>query len=191
MDMSKVLIVEDQPAVANALRLLFDLNDIETATARGPEAAVRLMERGDVDLVLQDMNFTPGATSGGEGIALFRRLRQLDPALPILLLTAWTSLETAVQLVKEGASDYLSKPWDDLSCWRRARSLDFGDRRASLKPVARLEETSSELRDAPRRVALVAGAKSDAPSVTVRIGPGRRRSPISFMRTPARADLVK
>lgn len=121
--MSKVLIVEDQPAVANALRLLFDLNDIETSTASGPEAAVRLIERGGVDLVLQDMNFTPGATSGEEGIALFRRLRQLDPTLPVLVLTAWTSLETAVQLVKEGASDYLSKPWDDARLLATVRNL--------------------------------------------------------------------
>ena len=121
--MSKVLIVEDQPAVANALRLLFDLNDIETSTAPGPDAALRLIERGGVDLVLQDMNFTPGATSGEEGIALFRRVRQLDPALPVLVLTAWTSLETAVQLVKEGASDYLQKPWDDTRLLATVRSL--------------------------------------------------------------------
>ena len=121
--MSKVLIVEDQPAVANALRLLFDLSGIETSTVSGPDAALRLIERGGVDLVLQDMNFTPGATSGEEGIALFRRVRQLDPALPVLVLTAWTSLETAVQLVKEGASDYLQKPWDDARLLATVRSL--------------------------------------------------------------------
>src|ERR1700755_3337473 len=112
-DMSRVLIVEDQPAVAKALRMLFDLHDIETEAASNPEGAVRRLERGDIDLGLQAMNFTPGATSGEEGIALFRRLRQFDPELPVLLLTAWTSLETAVQLVKEGASDYRAKPWDD------------------------------------------------------------------------------
>ena len=100
----KVLIVEDQPAVAKALRVLFDLNDIETESTSSPDVALRAMAQGDVDLVLQDMNFSPGATSGDEGIALFRRLRQSDPDLPVLLLTAWTSLETAVQLVKEGAS---------------------------------------------------------------------------------------
>jgi DNA-binding NtrC family response regulator len=121
--MSRVLIVEDQPAVANALRLLFDLNDIETTTARNPEAAVRVIERGEIDLVVQDMNFTPGATSGEEGIALFRRVRQLAPEVPVLVLTAWTSLETAVQLVKEGASDYLAKPWDDRKLVETVRGL--------------------------------------------------------------------
>ncbi|MGN6186568.1 MAG: sigma-54-dependent transcriptional regulator, partial [Thermoanaerobaculia bacterium] len=58
-------------------------------------------------------NFTPGTTSGDEGVALFRQLRARDAELPILLMTAWTSLETAVQLVKEGATDYMAKPWDD------------------------------------------------------------------------------
>jgi DNA-binding NtrC family response regulator len=121
--MSRVLIVEDQPAVANALRLLFELHDIESTTARNADTAMRIVRRGDVDLVVQDMNFTPGATSGEEGTALFRRLRQEDPNLPVLVLTAWTSLETAVQLVKEGASDYLAKPWDDKRLVSTVRSL--------------------------------------------------------------------
>jgi DNA-binding NtrC family response regulator len=123
MLMSKVLIVEDQPAVAKALRMLFDLNDIEAEATSSVDGALRAVERGDVDVVLQDMNFTPGATSGEEGIALFRRLRQADPQLPVVLLTAWTSLETAVQLVKEGATDYLAKPWDDTKLVATVRNL--------------------------------------------------------------------
>ena len=121
--MSRILIVEDQPAVAKALRMLLDLNDIESEATASPDAALRAIERGGVDLVLQDMNFTPGATTGEEGIALFRRLRAADPELPVLLLTAWTSLETAVQLVKEGASDYLAKPWDDAKLVATVRNL--------------------------------------------------------------------
>ncbi|HEX7153817.1 MAG TPA: sigma-54 dependent transcriptional regulator [Thermoanaerobaculia bacterium] len=119
----RVLIIEDQPAVAKALRLLFDLNDIEAETTSSPDTALALVERGEVDLVLQDMNFAPGATSGAEGIDLFRRFRRLDPEMPVLLLTAWTSLETAVQLVKEGASDYLAKPWDDTKLVATVRNL--------------------------------------------------------------------
>ena len=121
--MTRVLIVEDQPAIAKALRMLFELHDVESVIASDPDHAVRLIERGEVGLLLQDMNFTPGVTSGDEGIALFRRVRALDPELPILLMTAWTSLETAVQLVKEGATDYLAKPWDDAKLVATVRSL--------------------------------------------------------------------
>ena len=119
----KVLVVEDQPAVAKALRVLFDFNDIACQTVTSPEAAVRAVAAGDVDVVLQDMNFAPGATSGDEGVALFRRIRAIDEAVPVLLITAWTSLETAVQLVKEGAADYLAKPWDDAKLLASVRNL--------------------------------------------------------------------
>ncbi|HEX8616959.1 MAG TPA: sigma-54 dependent transcriptional regulator, partial [Thermoanaerobaculia bacterium] len=121
--MSRVLIVEDQAAVAKALRLLFDVHDVPSIVTSDPEAAVRMIERGEAGLLLQDMNFTPGATSGDEGVALFRRVRAIDPELPILLMTAWTSLETAVQLVKEGATDYLAKPWDDAKLVATVRGL--------------------------------------------------------------------
>lgn len=119
----KVLIVEDHPAVAKALRFLFDTNDIACVTTSDPDRAVSLVEKREVDLVLQDMNFSPGATSGEEGMSLFRRLRAVDPQLPVLLITAWTSLETAVQLVKEGASDYMAKPWDDAKLLASVRNL--------------------------------------------------------------------
>jgi len=108
-----VLVVEDQPAVARALLLLFDIHGIDAFAASNADEALRAVGRGEVDVVLQDMNFTPGATSGDEGMALFRRLRQIAPGIPVVLLTAWTSLESAVQLVKEGATDYLAKPWND------------------------------------------------------------------------------
>src|SRR3954470_6453233 len=121
--MQKVLIVEDQPGVASALRVLFDLHGVPSAVADNPDAAVRIVERGEAGVVLQDMNFTPGTTSGDEGIALFRRMRVIDPELPILLMTAWTSLQTAVQLVKEGAADYMAKPWDDAKLVATVRAL--------------------------------------------------------------------
>lgn len=119
----KVLIVEDQPAVAKALCVLFELHGLECESTSNPQRAAAMVERGEVGVVLQDMNFTPGAVSGDEGIALFRRLRSIDPDMPILLITAWTSLETAVQLVKEGAADYLAKPWDDAKLLATVRNL--------------------------------------------------------------------
>jgi DNA-binding NtrC family response regulator len=145
----KVLIVEDHPAVAKALRFLFDTNDIACATTSDPDRAVTLVERGEIDLVLQDMNFTPGATSGEEGMNLFRRLRAVDPELPVVVVTAWTSLEAAVQLVKEGASDYLAKPWDDTKLLATVRNLLHT--RALSMENERLREEKSASREALER----------------------------------------
>ncbi|MEO6326727.1 MAG: sigma-54 dependent transcriptional regulator [Thermoanaerobaculia bacterium] len=121
--MSQVLIVEDQPGVARALEVLFEVHDIPCLHAREPAEALRHVATGKIGLVLQDMNFHTSATSGEEGIALFRRIRELDAEMPVLLMTAWTSLETAVQLVKEGANDYFSKPWDDSKLLTSVRTL--------------------------------------------------------------------
>jgi DNA-binding NtrC family response regulator len=109
----RVLIVEDQPPVASALKLLLEVHDLPAEIARNPEEALRAVRLGGVGVVVQDMNFTAGATTGSEGAVLFRALRGVDPELPVLLMTAFTSLETAVALVREGASDYFGKPWDD------------------------------------------------------------------------------
>ena len=123
LPMPRVLIVEDQPPVAKALALLLDLNGIDSAVEPDADGALTALADGRFDVVIQDMNFAPGATSGEEGIALFRSIRASHPELPVLLLTAFTSLETAVQLIEEGASDYLSKPWDDTKLITAVRNL--------------------------------------------------------------------
>jgi DNA-binding NtrC family response regulator len=109
----KVLIVDDQPAVLAALELLFDVHGIETLVARTPEQALGLVRSEELGVVLQDMNFHRDATSGEEGEALLHAIRRLDPELPVVLMTAFQSLEAAVRLVRAGASDYIAKPWDD------------------------------------------------------------------------------
>ncbi|WP_369940487.1 sigma-54-dependent transcriptional regulator [Xanthomonas medicagonis] len=108
-----ILIIDDNPAVATALEVLFSLHDIETAHADSPDAGLQRLAEGDIDLVLQDMNFSADTTSGEEGVALFDAIRARHPDLPVILLTAWTQLSSAVELVKAGAADYLAKPWDD------------------------------------------------------------------------------
>lgn len=134
--MARVLIVEDQERVAKALALLLELAEIPSVIARGPEAALACLEAGGVGLVLQDMNFTPGATGGEEGIALFRQIRRRAPALPVVLMTAWAHLETAVGLVREGAADYVEKPWDDERLIATVRAqLAAGEE--ARQPVAR------------------------------------------------------
>ena len=111
--MRTVLVIDDNPAVGTALDLLFGLRDIHTINAHSPDEGLRLLEHEDVGLVIQDMNFTADTTSGEEGVALFRAIRERHPDLPIILLTAWTHLDIAVDLAKAGAADYLAKPWDD------------------------------------------------------------------------------
>jgi DNA-binding NtrC family response regulator len=111
--MPTILVIDDNPAVATALETLFSLHDIDTRAATTPEEGLALLGREPVDLVVQDMNFQADTTSGEEGVALFARIRDAHPDLPVILLTAWTHLEAAVELVRAGAADYLAKPWDD------------------------------------------------------------------------------
>ncbi|MBX3725804.1 MAG: sigma-54-dependent Fis family transcriptional regulator [Xanthomonadales bacterium] len=111
--MSTVLVIDDNPAVGTALEVLLSLREIRTLTATTPEAGLAALATEPVDLVIQDMNFSADTTSGEEGVALFHAVRAGHPDLPIVLLTAWTHLETAIELVKAGAADYLAKPWQD------------------------------------------------------------------------------
>jgi DNA-binding NtrC family response regulator len=111
--MRTVLVIDDNPGVGTALTMLFSLHDITTLTAASPEAGLASLSAQRVDLVIADMNFSADTTSGQEGVALFRDIRARYPDLPVILLTAWTHLESAVQLVKAGAADYVAKPWDN------------------------------------------------------------------------------
>src|ERR1700760_3561549 len=108
-----VLVIDDSEAVRTAFDVLLSIHGARVLTAATPAAGVDLLGRDAVDLVIQDMNFRREATAGEEGVALFHEIRRRSPELPIILLTAWTHLETAVELVKAGAADYIAKPWDD------------------------------------------------------------------------------
>jgi len=111
--MRTVLIIDDNIAAGEALSLLLSLHDIRPLTSGSPDEGLATLDRAAVDLVVADMNFSADTTSGEEGVALFRAIRERHPDLPVILLTAWTHLETAVELVKAGAADYVAKPWDD------------------------------------------------------------------------------
>nr|WP_315476526.1 sigma-54 dependent transcriptional regulator [uncultured Undibacterium sp.] len=111
--MPSVLIIDDNPSIAMALDVLLSLHDISSFSAQSPEQGLALLEQHAIDLVIQDMNFTEDTTSGEEGVALFKKIRALHPDLPVILLTAWTHLDAAVDLIKAGAADYLAKPWHD------------------------------------------------------------------------------
>jgi DNA-binding NtrC family response regulator len=109
----KILVVDDNEGIRTALGLLLEVHGLPHLTVSTPEAALSAVRQEDIGVVIQDMNYSRDTTGGEEGVRLFRDMHEHDPDLPILLMTAWTSLETAVQLVKEGAEDYFGKPWDD------------------------------------------------------------------------------
>jgi DNA-binding NtrC family response regulator len=109
----KILIVDDTPAVLQAISLLLEIHGYDVITTTSPEEALQYVNQLRVSLVIQDMNFTADTTSGEEGKTLFYQLRELNPHLPVILITAWTDLEQAIELVKAGAVDYIAKPWDD------------------------------------------------------------------------------
>jgi DNA-binding NtrC family response regulator len=121
--MSAILIIDDNPAIGTALELLLGLDGHTVSTASSPRAGLDTLAHESIDLVIQDMNFSADTTSGEEGVALFRQIRERHPDLPVILLTAWSHLEQAVELVKAGAADYLSKPWDDQRLLTTVRNL--------------------------------------------------------------------
>ncbi len=111
--MPAILVIDDNATVATALEMLFSLHDIDVVHAASPAQGMQRLQDGGIELVIQDMNFEADTTSGEEGVALFHQIRGEYPDLPVILLTAWTHLESAIDLVKAGAVDYLAKPWDD------------------------------------------------------------------------------
>ncbi|TKB50439.1 sigma-54-dependent Fis family transcriptional regulator [Ferrimonas sediminicola] len=111
--MDRILIIDDNPAIGEALSLLLELDGHAPLCCTSAQQALDTLEQEEIALVIQDMNFSADTTSGEEGRALFHALRAKQPDLPVMLLTAWTDLAMAVELVKAGAADYLGKPWDD------------------------------------------------------------------------------
>jgi DNA-binding NtrC family response regulator len=118
-----LLVIDDNEAVRTALDVLLTLEGARVEQAATPREGLERLARGGIDLVIQDMNFQREATSGREGIDLFRAIRAGHPDVPVVLMTAWGSLETAVGLVKEGAADYLAKPWDNVRLVTTVRNL--------------------------------------------------------------------
>lgn len=122
--MTKVLVVDDNPSVIEAITMLLDLNEIDFVSASSPAQALKtLADEESVAVVLQDMNFDAGKHSGMQGRELFFCIRDRFPSIPVVLMTAWTQLEMAVELIKEGAADYLAKPWDDNKLVATLRNL--------------------------------------------------------------------
>jgi two-component system, NtrC family, response regulator len=107
-----ILIVDDDPSVVASLSLLLKRHGHPTRAARSQEEALALLREQEVDLVLQDMNFSR-ATTGEEGLELLAAISRLRPRLPVILITAWGSIALAVEGMKAGAADFVTKPWSN------------------------------------------------------------------------------
>ncbi|MGD9723777.1 MAG: sigma-54-dependent transcriptional regulator [Pirellulales bacterium] len=109
----RILIADDQADVLTALRLLLKTEGYGVVVARSPVEVLRLVETEACDLLLVDMNYARDTTSGAEGLALIERIHQLVPELPVVVMTAWATIDLAVEAVRRGARDFLQKPWDN------------------------------------------------------------------------------
>jgi len=110
---ANILVADDQADVLAALRLLLKAEGFEIATAASPSEVLELLELDEFDCLLLDLNYTRDTTSGQEGLDLLPRIQALDSTLPVIVMTAWGSIESAVEAMRRGARDYIEKPWDN------------------------------------------------------------------------------
>ena len=109
----RILLADDQRDVLEALKLLLKAEGYEVETATSPRSVVAALDAHDFDAMLIDMNYTRDTTSGAEGLDLLGRLQTLDRAPPVVVMTAWGSVDGAVEAMRRGARDYIEKPWDN------------------------------------------------------------------------------
>ena len=139
----RILVADDQADILNALQLLLSDEGYEVMAARSPAEALERLEGQEFDLAILDLNYTRDTTSGQEGLDLMERIRVLDPTLPVLVVTAWSSVAGAVEAMRRGARDYIEKPWDDERLLVTVRTQV--DLRRALRRGQRLQEANSRL----------------------------------------------
>jgi DNA-binding NtrC family response regulator len=166
----RLLAADDQPDVLEALRLLLCAEGFELETAASPGAALRTLESRDFDAVLLDLNYARDTTSGREGLDLIERVRALDATLPVVVMTAYGSVEGAVEAMRRGARDYVEKPWDNARLLATLRTqVELG---RALRAGQRLEQENRLLRPdgAPQMIASSAAMHSVL-ELMERVGP--------------------
>jgi phosphoserine phosphatase RsbU/P len=109
----RVLIADDQKHILDALQLLLKVSGFSTEAVTSPERLLMALEAGQFDAVLMDLNYTRDTTGGAEGLELVSRIRSLDKLLPVVVMTAWGSVDLAVEAMRRGASDFVQKPWEN------------------------------------------------------------------------------
>ena len=107
----RVLVADDQPHVLDALQLLLKNHGYRTEAVTRPESVLQALRSADFDVVLMDLNYARDTTAGGEGLELVSQIRAVDQNLPLVVMTAWGSVDLAVEAMQRGASDFVQKPW--------------------------------------------------------------------------------
>ncbi|MGZ6141974.1 MAG: sigma-54-dependent transcriptional regulator [Myxococcales bacterium] len=148
----RVIAADDQPDVLEALRLLLKRESIALTPVSSPAGLLAALEQEDFDAALIDLNYARDTTSGKEGLDLLSRIRAIDASLPVVVMTAWGSVEGAVEAMRRGACDYVQKPWDNARLVSTLRTqIELG---RALKRTRRLEDENARLRGkAPQMIA--------------------------------------
>src|SRR5258705_5811094 len=164
----RVPVADDQPDVLEALRLLLKGEGYKIESAGSPAAILEAIDGDEFDAVLMDLNYARDTTSGQEGLDLLSQIRAHDQTLPVVVMTAWGSVEVAVEAMRRGARDFVQKPWENARlltilrtqvelarALRRQQTLEAENR--SLKPDVRplLIAEAAAIGPAPERIARV------------------------------------
>src|SRR5213083_1465318 len=166
----RVLIADDQRDVLESLRLLLKGEGYQIEAVTSPAAVFTAVEAGDFDCLLMDLNYARDTTSGEEGLNLLARLQSLDNTLPVVVMTAWGSVELAVEAMRRGARDFVQKPWENARLLAILRTqIELG---RALRKGQRLEAENRLLRDdgRPKMIASAPSMKSIL-EVINRVGP--------------------
>jgi DNA-binding NtrC family response regulator len=166
----RILIADDQPDIVEALRLLLKSEGYKTEAVTSPAAVLKLIEDRDFDVLLMDLNYTRDTTSGQEGLDLLSRIQALDSTLPVVVMTAWGSVELAVEAIRRGAQDFVQKPWENARLLTIMKTqIELGK---ALRKGRRLEAENRLLRD-ERLPRLIAEAPAMKPVLEIisRVGP--------------------
>jgi DNA-binding NtrC family response regulator len=168
----RVLVADDQPDVLEALRLLLKGEGFSVETAGSPAAVIAAAEAQELDAALIDLNYARDTTSGREGLDLLGRLATLDPTLPVVVMTAWATVDIAVEAMRRGARDFVQKPWDNARVIAIVRTQTELAR--ALRRGERLEAENRLLRsDGGTGPKLIAESESMRPvlEIVARVGP--------------------
>ena len=167
---TRVLIADDQQDVLQSLRMLLKPEGYETQLVDSPAAVLATVEKKDFDAVLIDLNYARDTTSGEEGLDLLSNLQKLDSTLPIIVMTAWGSVEVAVEAMRRGARDFVEKPWENERMLSIIRTqVELGQ---ALRRGQRLEAENRLLR-AEGRPTMIASSRAMQPVMQLisKIGP--------------------